>query len=92
MDLVVIEGEVQLTTSICGEIDLTSTICGEIEKVIFVETTPTPHYHGETEYIPSTDYQTIATAGLIVDTDIIIDPIPSNYGLITWNGSTLTVS
>ena len=23
---------------------------------------------------------------------VTVDPIPSNYGLITWNGSTLTVS
>lgn len=51
-----------------------------------------PHYHGETEFVPTNAYQTIPTAGLLVDADIVIDPIPSNYGLITWNGSVLTVS
>lgn len=24
--------------------------------------------------------------------NIVINPIPSNYGLITWNGSVITVS
>ena len=90
--IVVIEGELALEHLICGEIDLQSVIDGEMEKVIFVETAPKPHYQGATEFIPTGEHQTIPTTGLIVDTDIIIDPIPSNYGLITWNGSTLTVS
>ena len=51
-----------------------------------------PHYHGATEFVPTNAYQTVPTAGLLVDTNIVIDPIPSNYGLITWNGSVLTVS
>jgi hypothetical protein len=49
-------------------------------------------YHGEYEFTPSSQSQTIATAGLVLSENITIDPIPSNYGLITWNGSTLTVS
>ena len=51
-----------------------------------------PHYTGETEFVPADSYQTAHTAGLLVDADIIIDPIPSNYGKITWNGAVLTVS
>ena len=51
-----------------------------------------PHYHGQTEFTPTQVYQTAHTAGLVVDADIVIDPIPSNYGKITWNGVTLTVS
>ena len=51
-----------------------------------------PHYQGQTEFIPSREQQTAPTAGTLVDTDIIIKPIPNNWGLITWNGSTLTVS
>lgn len=52
-------------------------------------TTP---YEGEYEFAPTSEYQTISISGLKAEHDIIIDPIPSNYGLITWNGSTLTVS
>jgi len=51
-----------------------------------------PHYHGETEFVPTQAYQTVHTAGTLVDTDIVIDPIPSNYGKITWNGAVLTVT
>lgn len=50
------------------------------------------YYTGETTVTPSAVEQRLATTGLLVSTDIIINPIPSNYGLITWNGSTLTVS
>ena len=35
--IVVIEGEVSLTSTICGDLDLISTIDGEIEKVFFVD-------------------------------------------------------
>lgn len=50
------------------------------------------HYHGDMDITPTATRQTLATADLVVDGNIIIEPIPSNYGLITWNGSTLTVS
>lgn len=51
-----------------------------------------PTYQGETEFTPSRDAQTVSVGGKLSMTDITINPIPSNYGLITWNGSTLTVS
>lgn len=49
-------------------------------------------YEGETEITPTQDTQTLRTSGLLMPVDIVINPIPQNYGLITWNGSTLTVS
>ena len=49
-------------------------------------------YHGGYEFTPSASEQTIPTAGLVLSDNITINPIPSNYGLITWNGSTITVS
>ena len=53
---------------------------------------PLPHYEGAYEVTPSADVQTLATTGEVMDGNIVIKPIPSNYGLITWDGSTLTVS
>lgn len=46
------------------------------------------------EYIvtPSSETQILETEGLMMAHNVTINPIPSNYGLITWNGSTLTVS
>ena len=49
-------------------------------------------YHGATEVVPSSETQTLPTANRMLTEDIIIDPIPSNYGLITYNGSIITVS
>lgn len=36
--------------------------------------------------------QTIACAGLLMSQDIIIQPVPSNYGRIAWDGVSLSVS
>lgn len=51
-----------------------------------------PAYEGSYSFTPTTDYQTIEIKDKRATADIVINPIPSNYGLITWNGSTLTVS
>lgn len=51
-----------------------------------------PIYTGEYEITPSNASQTLLTAGHTVLQDVIINPVPSNYGLITYNGSTITVS
>lgn len=50
------------------------------------------HYHGSYEVTPSSETQILDTDTLILDGNITINPIPSNYGLITWDGSTITVS
>lgn len=49
-------------------------------------------YHGDYEATPSAEAQTFHTKSKMMEHDFIVNPIPSNYGLITWNGSTLTVS
>lgn len=51
-----------------------------------------PIYGGPVEVIPSSEAQLLQTKDLVVKENIIVHPIPSNYGLITWDGSTLTVS
>ena len=51
-----------------------------------------PAYEGPYEVTPMQRTQTLATDSLYMRGNITINPIPSNYGLITWNGSTLTVS
>lgn len=49
-------------------------------------------YTGETTITPSTETQTLETANKLVKENITVNPIPSYYGLITWDGSTITVS
>ena len=60
------------------------------EPHVVVDTTTV--YDGPTEFTPSGSTQTIALENKKALADITINPIPSNYGLITWNGSELTVS
>lgn len=49
-------------------------------------------YDGPYEATPAATAQTFATTGKLMVREFTVNPIPSNWGLITWNGSTLTVS
>lgn len=80
------------TVVLDGALSLTNVIDGQVGTVIKVMEHDLPVYTGQTEITPSTTEQVLATAEKVVARNIVINPIPSNYGLITWNGSTLTVS
>lgn len=75
-----------------GELSLNIPMDGEVGTVTKVVEHDLPVYTGETNITPSTSEQVLNTADKVVARNIVINPIPSNYGLITWNGSTLTVS
>ena len=49
-------------------------------------------YTGEYEVTPSAETQTLDTAGLRLTRPVTVNPIPQNYGLITYNGAVLSVS
>lgn len=49
-------------------------------------------YEGEYEITPTDETQVLQTAGKWDRENITIKPIPSNYGRITWDGHTITVS
>ena len=51
-----------------------------------------PSYEGDYEVTPSAEEQTLETDQLYMNGNITVKPIPNNYGLITYNGSTITVS
>lgn len=51
-----------------------------------------PSYAGPLEVTPGAETQTVECSGLLMPGDIIIKPVPQNYGLVGWNGITLTVS
>ena len=89
---VVLDGELSLDLHIDGDMSLNIPVDGEAGTVIKVTEHDLPVYSGQTEVIPSEDTQVLQTANRTVLQNIVINPIPSNYGLITWNGSTLTVS
>lgn len=49
-------------------------------------------YTGIYEATPSNQAQILPTANRILTDNVVVNPIPNNYGLITYNGSVITVS
>lgn len=84
-----ITGKLTPLRQITGTLTPLRTITGTL---IVPTDAATPIYTGAYEFTPTQDAQTVLISGLKATQDITINPIPSNYGLITWNGSFLTVS
>lgn len=57
-----------------------------------IKTSAAALYSGPYIFTPTKEKQIIETNERHLQSDIIINPIPENYGLITWNGSILTIS
>lgn len=49
-------------------------------------------YDGPYTVTPGRDAQVLETRGKIMTENVTVEPIPPNYGLVTWNGSVLTIS
>lgn len=82
-----ISGTLSSVDSLSGSLTSARNLSGSLASL-----NPWNEYTGVTEVIPTTSTQTLNTAGLVVRQNIVVNPIPSNYGLITWNGAVLTVS
>jgi len=63
---------------------------GEIS--IVADPSRIPQYSGETEITPTRQEQILSTSGKMVNSSIVVKPIPNNYGLITYDGHKITVS
>lgn len=61
-------------------------------KVAYEANVPIESFDGAYEYTPTREAQVVLIEGKKATDNITINPIPSNYGLITWDGSVLTVS
>lgn len=57
-----------------------------------VEVPVADYYDGDYELAPTQETQVIPIIGKTARQNITVAPIPSNYGLVTWNGAVLTVS
>ena len=89
-DTVIIGGEVSLFSSIDGDGNIVTACDGEEGTIMQYDSHS--EYVGSYEVTPSAEEQIIPIANMIASQNIRINPIPQNYGLITWNGSVLTVS
>ena len=80
-------GKLSAIPSLSGELSSEAGLVGNIEH-----STRVVYYGGSYLVIPSAEEQVLPTSGKELIEDVVVAPIPNNYGLITWNGSYLTVS
>lgn len=86
--MIILGGDISTTTNkITGEF-----VTEKVSLSGDIKTGAPPSYVGEYEITPSEQTQLIPIEGKVAKENITINPIPSNYGLITWDGNTLTVS
>ena len=86
------DGDASIELNADADVELETVTSGEFGVITTIGQGDLPWYTGATEVTPSVQRQVLETANHAVASNIVINPIPSNYGLITWNGSTLTVS
>lgn len=51
-----------------------------------------PAYDGPYEATPTRETQVFLTQNKRMTSDFTVNPIPSNYGLVTYNGAIITIS
>lgn len=84
----------RITGQIAGGRTLSGVLAGgaSIGGTLCIKGRSAAPYQGAYEVTPSEEAQTLPTGSRLMLENLTINPIPSNYGLITWDGSTLTVS
>ena len=84
-----LSGTLSLVGKISGSISVQAGLAGTLTVPVRMAS---DYYDGEYTIRPSTEAQVLPTQEMMMRDNITIEAIPRNYGLITWNGSTLTVS
>lgn len=84
-----LSGKLSTTQEISGKLSGAQEISGKFTVPQYVLPAS---YDGPYEVTPSGEAQILETDALYMNGDVVINPIPSNYGLITYNGSEITVS
>ena len=88
---IVLDGELSLNIPIDGDMELDIPMDGEVGIITKVVERDLPVYTGDTEITPSEEEQVLNTADKVVIRNIVINPIPENYGRLLYSGNTLTV-
>lgn len=65
---------------------------GSLSGSLSTQVGTVPLYDGPYEVTPTRETQILATADQKMEQDVVIRPIPQNYGLVAWNGAILTIS
>lgn len=83
-----IRGTIRQGATVTATLARGQTLSAHVEKAV----AEPPKHGGPYEVTPTNGTQVIPTSGLMMTDDFKVNPIPSNYGLITYNGSVITVS
>ena len=62
-----------------------------VEQVRTIWLNPDP-YEGEYEFTPTGETQIVRTKHKTLDKNIVINPIPQNYGLVSYDGRIITIT
>lgn len=60
-------------------------------KVAAAYTVSGTPYHGEYEFTPGDEAQTVLTKDKVLSQNITINAIPSNYGKVSWDGAIINI-
>ena len=63
-----------------------------VDEYVRVVTSDADPYDGPYEATPTRETQTFQTGGKLMTAAFVVNPIPSNYGLVEWTGAVLRVS
>lgn len=80
--------ELTINGNLTGTLSAVGSVSGAVSK--FNGEYPT--YTGAYEVTPTEEEQVLSTTSRTLTADIVVNPIPNNYGLITWDGTAITVS
>lgn len=64
----------------------------QFEQVRTIYRDERPAYDGPYSVTPSAEEQVLETNGKRMTANVVVKPIPSNYGLVEWNGAYIRIS
>lgn len=86
-------GEIEGTLSGIGTLEGSLSSAGTLDGSLTIPSAAgVEKYEGGYTFTPSSSEQIIPILGKMATENIVINPVPSQYGLITWDGATITVS
>lgn len=89
INTVSLSGSISASASLNGNISSQTNLKGELVVPLGSRGYP---YEGEYTVTPAREAIVLETLGKEMERNITVNPIPQNYGLITWDGSIITVS
>lgn len=82
-----IRGQLSPVASMTGNLSSEASVDGGLT----IPATVARKYTGDYSVIPNDNQQVLETEGLMLTENIVIEPVPSYYGRILWDGSVITV-